>query len=83
MSRSKKTKMPAEENKCCDIPAHDKYAYRHSHNGTTQGIGISKIFRSQEKRISAIAFHKAAVDYTEHENPENKKDLVFTKMKEQ
>ena len=75
--------MPAEQNESRDVPAHDKYADRHPHDGATKGICISKIFGSQEKGISTIAFHKAAVDHTKHENPENQKYLVFTKMKKQ
>ena len=75
--------MPAEQNECGDVPAHDKYTDRHAHDGATEGICISKIFRCEEKCISTITFHKAAVDYTEHKNPENEKHLVFAKMKKQ
>jgi hypothetical protein len=44
---SKETEMPAEQNEGGNIPAHDKYADRHTHNGRADGIGIAKVFRCQ------------------------------------
>ena len=54
--------MAAEQNKCGNVPAHDKHADGNPHNRCTYRIYITQIFRSQEQCISTKCLHEAAVD---------------------
>ena len=74
--------MAAEQNEGGNIPAHDEHANGHTHDGSTDGVHIAKIFRSQEQRIGTKAFHEAAVYHAEHDDPECKQHLVLPEMQE-
>jgi len=79
--RREKFEIPAEENECRDVPAHDEYANRDSDNSKTDWIYISKVLRSQVERIGTEIFHKDAIDCAEQNKPEHEQDLVSSKMK--
>ena len=81
MCGGKKSKMPAKQNEGGDVPAHDKNANGHAHNGGADRVHITEVFRCEKKGIGAKAFHEATVHHAEHQHPEKQKDLVFSKMK--
>ena len=82
LSCGEKGKMTAEQDKGGDVPAHDKHAYGHAHDGSADGIDIPQVFRSQEEGIGPEVFHERAVHYAEHDHPEEQEYLVFPEMKE-
>jgi hypothetical protein len=77
-----KSKMLAEQDKCGNVPAHDKNSNGHSHNGATDGANMPQIFRSKKQCIGTKAFHEITVHYTEHNEPENQQYLIFSEMQE-
>ena len=74
--------MPAEKNEGGNVPAHDKDANGNSHDGGSKSIYISQVFRPQEKRFGAKAFHEATTYYRKKEDPEYQQHLVFSEMQE-
>ena len=79
---SQECEMTTEQDKRGNVPTHKKYPDAHAHNGGTQRVNITKIFRRKKKRFGSERFHERAVHRTKKNKPEYKKDLVFSKMQE-
>ena len=56
--------MTAKQDKTGNIPAHDKYTHRDSHNGGAQCIYFSEVFRCQVQGVHTKCFHKSATHST-------------------
>ena len=62
--------MPAEKNKCGNVPAHYKHADSYTNNGCAEGINTAQVFRSQEKGVGAKSMHECTVDSAKENEPE-------------
>jgi hypothetical protein len=72
--------MPGMQNKCSNVPTHDKYTDRKTHNSHTERIYIREIFGRKKKGVGAIRLKKMTGDCSKKNIPENKQHLVTTKM---
>jgi hypothetical protein len=79
----KKFEMTAKQDKCCDVPAHDKHSDGNTYEGETKNGDITQIFGCKKKRICAIIFHESSIDGSEENKPEYEQNLVPPEMQEQ
>ena len=75
--------MTAEQNKCGDIPAHNKDPDADTHNKRTGCIDPTQVFRRQEQRIYTERGHKAAIHDAEQDKPKDQEYLELFKMEQQ
>ena len=75
--------MAAEEDKSGDVPAHDKHTHRCANEQGADGIHLTKIFRREEKRFGSTGLHQSPAYRCKKQEPEQKQDLIFTKMKKE
>ena len=75
--------MPAEKNKCGNVPANYKHADSYTNNGRPKRVHAAQVFRSQEKGVGAKSVHECTVDSAKENEPESKQHLVFPEMQEQ
>jgi len=75
--------MTAKQDKCSDMPAHDKHSYGNTNKSETENGHVSQVFRRKKKRICAIIFHKSSINCGEKHKPEYEQNLVPPEMQEQ
>ena len=75
--------MTGEENESGDVPTHDENTNRHSYDGRSQGIYVSKIFRRKKERFRSEGAHEASVHYCEKKEPAKQEHLVFSKVQKE
>ena len=54
--------MPAEENKRCDVPAHNEYRSGRPNDCRAERINLPEVFWRKEKRIGSKSLHETAID---------------------
>src|ERR1700733_14385070 len=62
--------VPAEENECGNVPAHDEHSNGNAYDRKTYGAYIPEVFRRQVKRIGTKIFHEHPIDNTKKNKPE-------------
>lgn len=75
--------MPAEKNKCGDIPAHDENADGNAYNGSADGIHITHVFRGQVEGVCTKALHECTIHGTEENKPEDQQYLELLEVKQE
>jgi len=80
--RGQEFEIAAEKNECRHVPAHNKHSHCDTYNGKADGGNISKIFRSQIKRVGTKTFHEHPIHRAEKNKPEYKQNLVSPEMQE-
>jgi hypothetical protein len=79
----KKLKMTAKQNKCGNVPAHNKHSHGNANKSEAEDSNAAQVFRGEKERVCTIIFHEGSVNCTKKHKPEYKQHLVPPEMQEQ
>src|SRR5688572_25515010 len=74
--------MPCVQYESGDVPTHDEYPDRQSHQAGSERIYAVHVFRCQEERTGAEGFKKQTADRGKEDIPKDEKYLVSPEVKE-